>query len=518
MFVYRRIKEAAGSRNASVLAIVLFLVAAYPEILTAQNPALTGVVRNAAGEAKAGALVRITNETLGLTYMVVSGAQGRYKTPELPPGRYYVQSIGGGFQSAPAGAVEVKSGQQQTLDLVLNAPQPSNPPDRKFTGTDWAKVMPEGDGKRLLLGRCSLCHGMERMVQKRATREEWGRIVDRMRDDLRDHGVTLTEVERDTMLDYLAHQFSPISPPFRREPPPPREPNGHLPRTFVKGVEANFLAMEFDLKLPPGAWIMDLAADSQGIVWATERVSGMLGRFDSKTLTYTRIAPPQGKSSERSLSSVAVDSQDHVWFTDNGPNGLLIEYDPKDRKFATYPIPVPPNLGPAVVQLRFLDGNIWGTGLQASQIVSMNIDTGKWRQVPISKGSLPYGLAIGGDKNLWYASNYDNQVVRLEPETGELTRYKVPTPKSDLRRMQADADGNVWTVGIASGKLVKVEYRTGKVTEFSPPTQDSGPFAVDVDRKRNLIWFGEMNARKLGRFDPRSKTFAEFAVPSADVG
>ena len=84
--------------------------------------------------------------------------------------------------------------------------------------------------------------------------------------------------------------------------------------------------------------------------------------------------------------------------------------------------------------------------------------------------------------------------------------------------MQAGTDGNLWTVGTASGKLVKVEYRTGKITEFSPPTQDSGPFAVDVDRNRNFIWFGEMNARKLGRFDPRSNTFAEFPVPSADVG
>ena len=116
----------------------------------------------------------------------------------------------------------------------------------------------------------------------------------------------------------------------------------------------------------------------EGNVWATERVSGMLGRFDSKTPTYTRIAPPQGKSSERSLSSMAVDSQDHVWFTDNGPNGLPIEYSPKDRKFAVYPNPVPPNLGPAVVQCRFLDGNIWGTGLQessATQFGGLHIPT-----------------------------------------------------------------------------------------------------------------------------------------------
>ena len=513
-----RSKPASATRTSSALGATLLLLVASPEIIAAQNPFLTGVVSSAKGEAAAGALVRVTNQVLGLTYMVVSQAQGRYKTPNLPPGKYSAQSIGGGLQSEPVESVEIKPDRPQTLDLVLNSPQSRNPPDKKFTTADWAKAMPDGDGKKILLSRCSLCHGMERMVQKRATREEWERIVNRMRDNLRDHGVALTDDERAVLLDYFSREFSPEIPPFRRQPAPPRTPNGLLPRAFLKGVEAKFVAMEFDVKLPPGTWIMDLAVDSAGIVWVTERVSGMLGRFDSKTLAYTRIAPPPGKSSERSLSSVTVDSEDHVWFTDNGPSGLLIEYDPKQNNFVTYPIPVPPHLGPALVQLRFLDGNVWGTGLQASQIVRMNRETGMWTQFPISKGSLPYGLAVGGDKNLWYASNYDNQVVRLKPGTGELTRFKVPTPKSELRRMQADVDGNLWTVGSGSGKLVGVEYRSGKVTEYSPPTENSGPFAVDVDRKRNFIWFGEMSARKLGRFDPRSKTFAEFPVPSADVG
>ena len=82
--------------------------------------------------------------------------------------------------------------------------------------------------------------------------------------------------------------------------------------------------------------------------------------------------------------------------------------------------------------------------------------------------------------------------------------------------MEADGDGNIWVAGMEAGKLLKVDYRTGEVTEYTPPTKDSGPQSVDVDRKRNLIWFNERYADKIARFDPRTNTFVEFPLPNAD--
>jgi len=245
----------------------------------------------------------------------------------------------------------------------------------------------------------------------------------------------------------------------------------------------------------------------------------MLGRFDGKTLEYSRIAPPPGRTPKRFINAVQVDRHDNVWFTDNDPNGLLIQYNPATKEFATYDIPVPPGLKPNMNTIRFdADGNVWGTGISSDQIMKLDLATKRWTQFPVVKGTHPYGMAIGGDKMIWYAAQYDNEAVRLDPATGKLTHYKVPTPRSDVRCMQADSEGNLWMAGHESGKLLKVDYRTGKITEYELPTKRSGLFSVDVDRKQDRIWFGETYAGKLGRFDPKSNTFSEFPLPGLSNG
>src|SRR5437773_1262085 len=81
---------------------------------------ISGVVKNASGEPVEGALVRVRSADLGLTFMVVSQTQGRYSTPNLLPGKYTVEGIGGEYQSNPAGPAEVSIGAQAKMDLVLN--------------------------------------------------------------------------------------------------------------------------------------------------------------------------------------------------------------------------------------------------------------------------------------------------------------------------------------------------------------------------------------------------------------
>ena len=82
--------------------------------------------------------------------------------------------------------------------------------------------------------------------------------------------------------------------------------------------------------------------------------------------------------------------------------------------------------------------------------------------------------------------------------------------------MAADAEGNLWAGAHEASALLNVEYRTGKITEYRTPTQYSGPYSVDVDTKRNLIWFSERYADKIGRFDPRTNSFVEFPLPSSN--
>ena len=502
-------------RHVNQSVVVLTLILASVALTCTMPPnvgTLQGVVRGSSGEPVSGAFVKVSNAERGMTFMVVSQAQGRYSTPNLPPGKYTIEGIGGGYQSDAAGPVEVSSGQPATMDLVLSTPRQITPPAKRMTSADYAKLMPEDDGKTLLASRCVICHGLERVVPTRKTQEEWQESVERMRGYMLDQRMPLSDQERDLMVNYLAQHFGPDVPNLPREADPTPDPNRHFPRTLLKGAVAKYVAMEFNLQ--PGVNPHDIAVDSRGIAWVSER-TGHIGRYEPNSHAYTRFATPAGKFPHR-LNAIAVDPQDEIWTMDNGRNARMVHYNPKSGEFNTYPIPPPPNEGGAGINtIRFLDGNVWGTGISSSRIVKLDPNTGKVTAYPVPRGSHPYGLAIGGENMIWYAAHYSDEVVKLDPNTGKLSRYRVPTPKSDLRRMAADAEGNLWVGAHEAGKVVKVDHRTGKITEYPTPTEDSGPYGMDVDAKRNLIWIDEHYADQIARFDPRTNSFVEFPLPSA---
>lgn len=513
-------------------------VAAFSQLpLEAQSTRINGVLKNAAGAPVEGALVKVTSKDLGLGFMVVSQALGRYNTPNLLPGKYSVQAFAGDSQSAPTAPVEVRSGEQGKADVALSAPLKVPPPLKRLTDADYAKLMPEGDGKEVFTVLCSTCHSFLWILSARKTPEKWNETVDRMRDDLYGRERSLNDLDKESEFDqikaYLTKNYSPGTPidPRMAEqmfafPGGPSHANRNLPGALLTGAAAKYAAMEFSL--PSGSMPDGVSVDSQGIVWVSEGNSGMIGRFDPSSLAYTRIAPPPAKNSPDGnskvrLNSIAVDPSDDVWLVDDGPNARILRYNPKNREFRTYPIPdypypVPDDSGRYRINaLRFLDGNVWGTAMTANWILKLEPSTGKTTEYPIPKGSAPFGLAIGGDKMIWYAGEVSNRVGKVDPVTSRVTPYLALDAKSDMRLMAADGEGNLWVAANEVGKLLKVDYRDGHITGYAPPTEATGPYSVDVDTKRNQIWFSEIFSDKIARFDPRTSSFVEFPAPSANL-
>ena len=510
----------SGNANAkAVMTLALAMWAAGCWSLDAQDTTITGVLRNAAGEPVSGGLVKVRSENLGLGFLVVSQEQGRYSTPNLLPGKYVIQAFGGNYQSVPGGPADVGKGLQAKVDLVLNVPLQTSPLEKRKTDVDYEKLMPEAEGKHNVVSSCEECHALEWVISARKTREKWRETIDRMFFDMLARSRPLWYNLRDDdrreglLLNYLTKYFGPDTPPDPRVggqsstgPAAPSNP------------AAKFVAMEFSL--PASSTPHDVAVDSGGIVWVSEANGGMLGRFDPNSLTYTRIAPPPGKNSKCELNAVAVDPQGKVWVADDGPNARIIEYDPNSRKFSSYPIldyswPVPDSGGARIGTLRFLDGNVWGTRLTAQRILKLTPSTGKIVEYPVPRGSAPLGMAVGPDHTIWYTGEVANTIVKLDPGTGSLTAHDAPALRSELKAIAADSAGNLWAAASQTGKLLRLESRTGVITEFAPPTEDSGPYSVDVDTQRNLVWFSEAFTDRIVRFDPANKTFLEFPIPSA---
>ena len=546
--MFKHVEFAKRNRRAAIPVMVLVILAfSWP--LEAQITTVSGVVQNASGQPVEGALVRVRSADLGLTFMVVSQAQGRYSTPNLLPGKYTVEGIGGDYQSNPVGPVEVRSGQQEKMDVRLSAARKVTPPRKRMTQAEHAASMPEGSAKELILTKCVLCHSLDGAVDTRtlrieASRQQWEEVMGTHKYYMEDRPEALSYEEVDMIVDYMTQHFSQEATRApRRERGAPPDPNSHLPRTLLQGTESNFVVMEFDL--PPDAFPHDISVDSEGIAWfsehgrneygvnehgvtgVTKEGVGLIGRFDPKALEYTQFTPPPGKFPSR-FSGAAVDPQGVVWSVDNSHNVRIISYNPKNGEFKTYPMPAPPRrkefdefgLGDGSANmntLTFQDGFVWGSGLLSGQIYKLDPVSGGVITYPVPKGRPPYGLAF--DKNtLWYSAEFADEIVKLDTATGQRTHYDVLTPKADLRHIQTDADGNVWASAQQSDKLIKVDARTGQVTEYAPPTPLSGINSVDVDKNHNLIWVAEAQADKMARFDPRTHTFTEFPLPSLATG
>jgi streptogramin lyase len=488
--------------------------------LRADNGTLTGIVADAQGRPIAGALVKVTSTDLGLGFVVVSQAQGRYRTPCLPPGNYTVQAFGAGFQSAAAKRIEVRDNAVANLALI----DPLHIPERKrMTDLDYAKRMPEGSGKNAVATRCATCHSLQWVAAARKTPQQWRQTVDRMRDYFQGRIRPLNNIsgeadvlQLDIMADYLAKNFThehAVDPQIIDRSGGPAHPYRNLPGANLK---QDYIAMEFTL--PPDSNPSGIAADAHGVAWISEANSGKLGRFDPASMKYSRISAP-GINPQAHATSLAVDPSGHVWLAVDGPDPRLLRYDPGIKEFTSYQMPAYPFAVPSpnrIVALRFVEGNVWATGMTSDRVIRLDPATRKTTEFPVPKGSSPFGLALGGDRRLWYTAEVGNTMGRLDPVTGLLAYYNAPAAKSELHGLAADADGNLWAGSTETGQLIRLDFRTGAIAEFAPPSEDSGPYSVDVDTSRNLVWFSQLYADRIARFDPRTASTIEFPLPSAD--
>lgn len=76
---------------------------------------------------------------------------------------------------------------------------------------------PPADGKAILEGACTSCHGVDFIGEKRKTRDGWDFTVHRMMD--RGADVSVDEVE--VLVDYLAKTYPAQAKPSAAPPPSP---------------------------------------------------------------------------------------------------------------------------------------------------------------------------------------------------------------------------------------------------------------------------------------------------------
>lgn len=168
-------------------------------------------------------------------------------------------------------------------------------------------------------------------------------------------------------------------------------------------------------------------------------------------------------------------------------------------------------------------GIVWFSISGAEHAGRLDPKTGETTVIPlgdavaggVSLGTWPYGIDINpNDGSVWISRLFADQLVRIDPDTLELTRFH--TPVRGPRRMHFDAKGVLWLTGYSEGQLAAVTPTTsgGKVTieskvydmpEFAEGYRPA-PYALGVHPQTQEIWVNENMTGQFYRFIPSGKS------------
>ena len=484
--------------------------------------AVQGVINDASGRPVAGAFVKLKNDVRRLTFMVITKEQGQFDAKNLPPGQYRVQGVGGGYESDWFNNVTVTSGGSAKVGVQLTNKQgpmltpawPKRlPQDQVALTSKDAKDLPEGPGKQLVSEKCTVCHDVQRIMVKRADREDWEHTVQHMRGLMSERNMPdLTSEQAIQITDYLDSKFKRTNA---------FDPNSRLPRTLLTGKAVHYRLVTYDL-VNHYAEPHDVASDPQGNAWVAER-AGKLGRFSPATLEFTERNPPPGPAApdRQRLGNPQIDAKGILWVAD-GPNQRWMSYDTNTDRFLAFAWPRGKGIAGGNSMSIHPNGTIWATGA-GKEARTLNPETGvfSFYEAPSAKDrkSPPgaYGLAVAGDGSVWFAENDADLMARVDPVSGKVEEFKIPVQGSAYpRRMNSDGNGDLWVALWNAGKLMKIDHKTKQMTLYTPPSNNGGHYSVIVDKKQGYIWVSQHTVDMIARFDPRTEEWVEFPLAEAE--
>jgi streptogramin lyase len=92
----------------------------------------------------------------------------------------------------------------------------------------------------------------------------------------------------------------------------------------------------------------------------------------------------------------------------------------------------------------------------------------------------------------------------------------IPTPFWGPRRLRTDAEGNLWIVSFGESLLARYNPKTAKFSMFDLPVNPKGsetPYALNVDKKRNVVWVNGNQSDALYGFDIKTETWKFIPYP-----
>ena len=479
---------------------------------TTPDVALSGVVTSQAEGEMEGVLVTARGVGGSVAVTVVTDRRGRYAFPQnrLQTGPYRISIRAVGYDLEDPGTVEVRAGSTQNMNLRLRATRDLA---SQLSNVEWLLSVPGTEQQRNALGSCVGCHAIAFAVKSTHAAAAWRSTLHRMR-------------------NYSSPSFwlNPIKWPWEV---PPRAGDADLAEYLSsinlssgpdrqyelktlprpKGVSTRVIITEYDLPRRESQ-PHDASVAPDGMVWYSDFGLPYLGRLDPRTgeIKEWRIPVARAGSSEGSLD-VKFDREGNPWV------GLLLQrsvakFDVKTETFETWAIPEEKasERSRAGMVAMGPDGKVWlKTSMDTYGAHLLDPSSGDITSYPLPLSF--YGTASNSKGDLYLASLSDGVIGELIAKTGEVEVYPTPTPRSGSRRGHVDDQDRFWFAEFFAHKIGMFDPTTKQFREWPIPTPWAGPYDAIRDRK-GYVWSGGMHTDLIYRLNPVDGEVIEYLMPT----
>jgi virginiamycin B lyase len=174
------------------------------------------------------------------------------------------------------------------------------------------------------------------------------------------------------------------------------------------------------------------------------------------------------------------------------------------------------------------EGIVWYISFGEQVLGKLDPKTGKVTeyQIPTLKPKSPKGeLAIRTDEegNPWVAMMYQGAVARFDKKTETFQTWSLPgdlntdyTQVTEVNPTRSNVDGKVWLEDSGTYTIYRLDPRTGKFESFKPfPNPSPNIYDISPDAQNNL-YFTVFGADQIGRVDAKTGEMTEYKTPTKD--
>ena len=453
-----------------------------------------------------------------VVYMVYT-IGGKYQAVDLFPGNYEVTVEKSGFNGGAPQKVTVTAGGNATADLTMT--EGVYRPSQQMRGGSpknvpllaYDELYPPGEGRQIIEKTCIRCHGPDFLPGKQWDADQWNAAIDLMLSTAPNSNppgrISEASVpglipphDRQVLVDYLVKNFGPDSMPRGLAVADPPVDEAALGK-----------AMWIEYHIPPLAngkdrRFHDEHLSQNGDVWYADMGALQIGKMDPRTATWTDYPAENTKFRGHGLTQ---DADGNIWVAGHE---AFVRVDSKTGEMKMYPYYTdykserPPHGNTPAVDSK---GNVWTTLMWTNQIAKFDRQTGEVSRFDVPS---PYGAAYGEviDKqdNMWIAEWINCKIEKFDTKTEKFTEFTPPDKPCNERRLFVDHAGMVWIPLDWPGKIESLDPKTGKFTSYKEPVPYAFPYDIQEDSTNNLWIADSGQGGGLYKFEPKTKKFTYY--------